>query len=150
MKRFDLYAVTGVLAVVGIGLALYLFYEYLNPAPYSACYVNSTINCDASTIGPLANTLGIPTALWGLTGYVVILAAAFKRWPRVLLGMTTFGMLFCLRITYLEIFSLNTICPVCLACQVDMLAVFALAIALFRQTRAGAAPAARSTGAAAA
>ena len=42
--------------------------------------------------------------------------------------MSAFGMVFCLRLTYMEIFKLSVVCPVCLACQLDMLVLFLLAV----------------------
>lgn len=124
----NLYKVIIPLALFGIGLAVYLLYEYLAPAHPTLCYVNATINCEASTKGVLANTLGVPTALYGLAGYSVILLAALKRWPRLLLATAAFGLVFCLRITYLELFVVKAICPVCLACQLDMIALFLLGV----------------------
>lgn len=120
------YKATTILSVIGIGLALYLLYEYFSPPHQSLCYINSYINCEASTKGPLANTLGIPTALYGLTGYTIILISALKKWRRLLFGMAAFGLLFCLRITYLEVFVINALCPVCLACQAIMIVLFIL------------------------
>ncbi len=130
VKKLDLYKLSAYLAVFGICLALYLFYEYLAPAHRSVCYLSSTINCEASTKGVLSKTLEIPTALWGLTGYIFILISALRKWRRVLLGVATFGLLFCLRITFLEVFVIHIICPVCLACQVDMIILFILGIIL--------------------
>lgn len=118
------------LAVVGVGLALFLFYEYLTQPAVSPCYISSTVNCEASTKGVLSTTLGIPTAIWGLAGYIIILFAAIKNMPRLLLGMTAFGMAFCLRITFLEIFDLRVICPICLACQLVMFLLFLIAVRL--------------------
>lgn len=129
-----LYRWTSYLAVVGVGLAIYLLYEFLAPAHQSLCYLNSTINCEASTKGVLANTLGIPTAIWGLTGYVFIFLAAIKKWKRVLLGMATFGLVFCLRISFLEIFVLKVICPVCVACQLIMVVEFLLGVVIYRRS----------------
>ncbi|MBI5452152.1 vitamin K epoxide reductase family protein [Candidatus Gottesmanbacteria bacterium] len=129
-KNIDLYKIIIPLALVGIGLALYLLYEYLAPPHQSLCYINAQINCEASTKGALANTLGIPTALWGLTGYIMILISAIRKWRRVLFGVVTFGLLFCLRITFLELFVVNAICPVCLACQTVMIILFILGIKL--------------------
>jgi uncharacterized membrane protein len=120
------YKIIRPLAILGIGLALYLLYEYLAPGHKSLCYVNAYVNCEASTKGLLANTLGLPTAVWGLVGYIFILLAAIRKWPRVVLGMATFGLLFCLRITFLEIFVVKALCPVCLTCQLDMIALFVL------------------------
>lgn len=130
MKNLDLFKLAAYLAVFGMGLALYLLYEYFAPPHVSLCYVNQTVNCEASTKGVLANTLGIPTAIYGLVGYAVIFVAAIKKWRRVLLGVATFGLLFCLRITFLELFVVKAICPVCLACQLIMIILFGLGLLL--------------------
>lgn len=129
-SQIDLYKIIILLAVIGIGLALYLLYEAFAPAHRSLCYVNSTINCEASTKGALAYTFGIPTALYGLIGYIVIVFSAFVKKRKLLIGMVTFGLLFCLRITFLEIFVIKAICPVCLLCQTNMLILFILALKL--------------------
>ncbi len=133
--KLNYYKIIAPLAVFGMLLAIYLFYEYLAPVHKSLCYVNSLINCEASTKGPLANTLGIPTALYGLAGYTVILIAALKKWPKLLFATATFGLLFCLRITYLEIFVIKAICPVCIGCQLDMIALFIFGFLLLRQPK---------------
>lgn len=129
----SIYTIIMSLAIIGIGLGLYLFYEYLAPPHISLCYINAYINCEASTKGPLANTLGIPTALWGIAGYTVILISAAKRLKKLMLGTVIFGLLFCLRITILELFVIKAICPVCLACQTDILILFILAIIAYRK-----------------
>lgn len=134
MKNY--FAYTGYLAIIGIFLAVYLLYQYFTPPHKSLCYINSYINCEASTKGPLANTLGIPTALFGLTGYVIILISSIKKWKRLLLGMATFGLLFCLRITFLEIFVIKALCPVCILCQIDMLLIFILALLNLKKSSA--------------
>jgi len=119
-----------ILAVVGIFLALFLLWErYFQPS-FQPCNINATVNCDAVISGTLANTLGIPTPLIGLTGYIIILFAAFKKNAKLVLGMATFGLLFCLYIAYREIFQLRVICPVCILCQLDMITVFTLAAIL--------------------
>ena len=135
VKKSDIsiYTIIISLAIIGIGLGLYLFYEYIAPPHISLCYINAYINCEASTKGSLANTLGIPTALWGITGYAVILVSAARRLKKLMLGTVIFGLLFCLRITFLELFAVKSICPVCLACQTDMLILFILAIIAYRK-----------------
>lgn len=120
------------LSIIGIGLVLYLLYQYYSPPHDSLCYINSTINCDASTKGELANTLGIPTGFYGLIGYIIILIASLKEWKRVIFGVATFGMLFCLRITFLELFVIKSICPICIACQIIMFIIFILSIWLLK------------------
>lgn len=125
-----LYTAISVLAVIGIFLAVYLFWEYLIRPPVSPCYLNAVVNCEASTRGVLAKTLGIPTALWGLGGYLIIFLTAVLRRQKLVVGMATFGLFFCLRITFLEIFVIKQICPICLACQIVMLTIFILSLRL--------------------
>lgn len=118
------------LSILGITLATYLFYNFLTKPAVESCYINSLVNCDAVTKGSLSTLLGIPVSLIGLTGYIVILFSSFIKNIKLLLFMSSFGMLFCLFITIQEIFLLKVICPVCLLCQLDMLTVFLLALKL--------------------
>ncbi len=130
MTTETIYKAIKILSVIGISLAVYLFYSYLTRPDFQPCYVNSVINCDAVIKGEVAKTLGIPTSLYGLVGYTSILLAAIFRKKRVALGFAIFGMLFCLRITYIELFQLKVICPVCITCQLVMLGVFSFATKL--------------------
>jgi len=116
------------LSLFGIVLSSYLLYNFIVQPAFPLCTINEKINCDAVISGPVSTTLGIPTALYGLIGYVVILFAAVKRLSKLALGMAIFGTLFCLRITYIEVFLLNVICLVCLLCQFDMLAILILVV----------------------
>ncbi|MCX6704953.1 MAG: vitamin K epoxide reductase family protein [Candidatus Woesebacteria bacterium] len=126
-----------ILAVIGIGLALFLLWErYFKPS-FQPCNINSTVNCDAVIWGEVSDTLGIPTPLIGLLGYLVILFAAFKRSARWILGMATFGLIFCLYIAYRELFQLHVVCPVCILCQLDMITVFILGTILVRKQKNG-------------
>ena len=122
-----------VLSIVGIGLAIYLLWEQLYHPAFQPCYINSTINCDAIISGAVAKTLGMPTPLYGLTGYIIILISAIFKKKRLALVMATFGLSFCLYIAYRELFQLHVICPVCIGCQLIMLTVFCLAILLNRR-----------------
>jgi uncharacterized membrane protein len=119
-----------VLSVLGMLLATYLFYNFLTKPLVESCYFNSYINCDAVTKGSLSTLFGIPVSLIGLAGYIVILLSSIFKQKLLVLGMSAFGMVFCLSITYQEIFILKVICPVCLTCQLVMLTVFLLAIYL--------------------
>ncbi len=116
------------LSVVGVLLAIYLLWELYTKPAFPLCTINATINCDAIISGPVAKTLGIATPLYGLIGYLVIFLAAFFRKNKLLLGMTLFGLLFCLWIGYQEIFLLHVICPVCIGCQTIMITEFILSL----------------------
>lgn len=122
-----------VLSIIGIGLAIFLLWEQFFHPSFQPCNINAVVNCDAIVSGPVAKTLGVPTPLIGLIGYIVIFIAATLKKKRLLMGMATFGVAFCLWIAYKEIFELHVICPVCIACQIIMLTVACLSVALSKK-----------------
>jgi uncharacterized membrane protein len=126
-KYFDWVKILG---VIGIILAVFLLWEQFFHPAFQPCNINDTVNCNAVISGEVSKTLGIPTPLIGLFGYLVILFSAFKRSAKLVLGMATFGLVFCLYLAYRELFQLHVICPVCIGCQLDMIAVFILGILL--------------------
>lgn len=130
LSKEKIWKILIVLSGIGILLAIYLFYNFLTKPLIESCYISTTINCDAVTKGALSTLFGIPVALIGLVGYITILLSSVFKKKLLVLGMSTFGMVFCLFITYQELFSLKVICPVCLACQLVMLIIFLLAIYL--------------------
>ena len=122
-----------ILSIIGVILAVYLLVEQFTQSSFRPCTINATINCDAIISGPVAKTLGIPTPLYGLIGYIVIFIAATFRKKKLLLSMAAFGLVFCLWIAYQELVILRVICPVCIACQVIMISVFSLAVWVWKK-----------------
>jgi uncharacterized membrane protein len=53
------------------------------------------------------------------------LTAWFRKFKWAL-SLATFGILFCLRLTILEIFVEKVICPVCVVCQIIMIIILIL------------------------
>lgn len=133
MKNQNLFFAVKALSLVGIILSLYLLWQQFFTPSFQPCTINATVNCDAIISGAVAKTLGIPTPLYGLIGYIVIFfAAVFKR-KNLLFAMATFGLAFCLWIAYQEFFELQVICPVCILCQTVMLTVFTLSVIIKRR-----------------
>jgi uncharacterized membrane protein len=124
-----------ILSIIGIGLASYLFTEFILKPQTQICTINNTINCDAVTKGTISTFFGIPVPLIGLIGYLIILISAVYKRSQLALFMAAFGTLFCLRITVIEIFFLKVICPVCLACQLVMLALLVILIVINTKKR---------------
>ncbi len=116
------------LASFGILLAVYLLWQQFYRPEFQPCSISATINCDAIISGEVSKTLGIPTPLYGLIGYIVIFISAIFKKKKLLLGMATFGVAFCLWIAYRELFQLHVICPICILCQITMLTTFGLAV----------------------
>lgn len=123
-----IYFLIKALSLVGIILAVYLLWQQIFHPQFQPCTINATINCDAIISGAVAKTLGIPTPLYGLIGYVIIFFSAWYHKKKLLLGMASFGLLFCLWIGYRELFELGVICPICILCQTIMITVFVFAI----------------------
>lgn len=123
------------LSVFGIGLASYLYINYLTQPVVRICTISSRVNCDAVISGEVSTTLGVPTSLYGLIGYVAILIFSLLNKKKWVFGVSLFGTLFCLRITFIEVFILKVYCPVCALCQLDMLALLILSFYNMRQEK---------------
>jgi len=128
MKQTTIYLIIKILASIGIILACFLLWEQIFHPAFQPCRINSTVNCDAIISGSVAKTFGIPTPLYGLVGYIIIMVSTYLRKKKLLLGMATFGLLFCGWIGYRELFQLHVICPICLACDCIITTIFVLAI----------------------
>lgn len=134
MQKEKLFSWVKALSIIGIGLALFLLWEQFFHPSFQPCNINSTVNCNAVISGVVSKTLGIPTPLIGLIGYIFILIGAFRKNPKLILGMSSFGLAFCLYIAYRELFQLHVVCPVCILCQLDMITVFIMGIILNHRT----------------
>jgi uncharacterized membrane protein len=124
IKKYQKWVI--ILAIIGVGLAVYLYYEYAVQETFGVCNINEVFNCEPITKGDLAELYGIPVSLIGLVGYLAILISAWLKKFKVSFYMAVFGMVFCLRLTILEIFVEGVLCPICLACQAIMLVEFIL------------------------
>lgn len=128
-----LYKIVTNLALFGILLALYLVWQQFGQPTIKPCSINATINCDAVISGPVSKTFGIPTPFIGLTGYIIILISALLKKKHILLAMTTGGLAFCLWLAFVELVQLKVVCPVCVMCQITMLAIFVLALKIHKE-----------------
>jgi uncharacterized membrane protein len=134
MDTKKLFRYVKILSLFGILLAIYLLWQQVYRPAFAPCTINASINCDAVISGDVSKTFGIPTPLYGLTGYIIIFFAALYKRRNLLLGMAVFGLVFCLWIAYRELFELKVICPVCIGCQLIMIAIFILAVIIYKKT----------------
>lgn len=135
MNKTKLYFWVKILAVIGLVLGTYLMWEQVSRPAWQPCNINATVNCDAVIKGAVSKTLGIPTPIYGLVGYALILIGAFIKNKKLILSMAGFGLAFCMYIAYRELFQLHVICPVCIGCQIDMIITFILAIMLNKRDK---------------
>lgn len=127
-----------VLALVGLGVAAYLtyiHYEGIKPV----CGLGG--DCEKVQTSEWSKLAGVPVALLGLLGYVAILASLFVRgegglMAGALLSIAGFG--FSAYLTYRELYSIDAICPWCVASAVIM--TLLAIVTTVRLLRAPAAP----------
>ena len=123
------------LAVVGVGVATYLTYVHyagINPA----CTAGAS--CVKVQTSEWSKLDGVPVALIGLIGYVVILATLLLRDREetrlAILGLTLIGFGFSAYLTYRELFSIHAVCEWCASSAVIMTILLCCAIARYVRT----------------
>ncbi|HXB16618.1 MAG TPA: vitamin K epoxide reductase family protein [Solirubrobacteraceae bacterium] len=117
-----------VLTVIGIGLATYLTYiHYANVKPLCGKGGGSCLKVQTSQYSKLA---GVPVALIGLIGYIVILGTLLapdeERWRFATVALTLGGFGFSVYLTGREVFTLEEICEYCVGSAVLMTVLLGL------------------------
>jgi uncharacterized membrane protein/thiol-disulfide isomerase/thioredoxin len=123
-----------VLALVGLVVASYLAYVEVT---HTAAVCGPVGECNVVQTSAYALFLGVPVAVWGVLNYLAVVAlwAGQRTLPGRLahlsllglLGLTIFGTLFSIYLTYLEIFAIQAICSWCLSSAVITTALMLLA-----------------------
>ncbi len=118
-----------VLAVAGLGVASYLTYVHYSGINPVCTAGGSCLKVQTSVYSKLA---GVPVALMGLIGYVLILGSLLvpenetSRLATVALTVVGFG--FSAYLTYRELFSIHAICEWCASSAVILTVLTCLAI----------------------
>lgn len=129
MKKLRIIAI--VTAVIGLAVSTYLSVAKLANKDV-LCFVGAS-DCNIVNSSGYSMWRGIPVAILGVLGYVVILAILLilskqKNESSVIMlalfGVTLFGMLYSLYLTYVEIFIIHAICPWCLTSATAMFVLF--------------------------
>ncbi len=130
-----------VLSVIGAFVAGFLWYLHATHTDIPCGFSNGCEMVAASKYARFPEGTSGPfyVAAWGTLGYVGFAALSFLRTlrpsserDRVLLGLlvlgTVAGTLFSLRLTYLELYVIHAICKWCIASQIIITAVAAIAV----------------------
>ena len=102
-----------VLSVLGLAVAAYLtyvHYEGIRPV----CGLGG--DCEKVQTSEWADLAGVPVAVLGLAGYVLILASLFVRCENGLMAgalLSVVGFGFSCYLTYRALFTIDAICPWC-------------------------------------
>lgn len=144
LSRGDLLLLVAILAAAGIGDAAYLAYEWYLPAGSQVCDINPFINCTTVRLSVYSSFLGVPTALYGLAGFAVLLALAILAFrgverlgpwsvDRWLLVFASVGAALGLGLTALEVFVIHALCLFCaIGFAVDLAMLYVVAVPLRR------------------
>jgi len=102
-----------ILAILGVivsSLALREHYREYGDAP---CDINAHWDCGVVNHSPYAVLAGIPVAVFGIAGYILMGALAFRRLYRLLLVPTLAGLAFSLYLANIEAHVLGVWCVYC-------------------------------------
>jgi uncharacterized membrane protein len=134
-----LFWVSVFLAVLGLIDAGYLTWIKLTG---SAVACSNVGNCELVNNSRFADIQGVPIALLGASGYLMIVILLGLEWRNraasentrlAVFGLTLVGTLYSAYLTYIELGVLHAICPYCLASAVIMTCLFALSITRLRR-----------------
>ena len=126
-------------ALAGIAVSSISLYHHFATTKTSFCNFGESFNCDIVNRSGYSTVLGVPVALIGILGYLLILALATVyrdklETPILLLVTTVAGLGFALYLTYIEKFVLFTWCILCLSSLALILAEAVLSGALARSS----------------
>ena len=126
---------TRVLCILGIGVASYLTWTHLAGADP---YCGSAHGCAEVQNSSYSEVAGIPVAIVGLMGYLILLALSLLHGrisaeiefylPVLSFGTALIGVLYSAYLTYLEAFVILAWCYWCLTSAVVIVAIWILSI----------------------
>lgn len=130
-----------ILAVIGLGAAIYLTYVEVT---HTNAICGPVGDCNAVQSSPYAKLFGlIPIGLVGALGYIAILVTWIWRRVRsdafskasgpIMFAMALFGTLFSIYLTYLELFVIHAVCIWCLSSAVIITVLMLLSLPFVTQ-----------------
>jgi uncharacterized membrane protein len=120
MKARRLMYAISVLAVAGILVSSVSLYHHFSTSATSFCTFGRSFDCDLVNRSRYSTIAGVPVALIGIAGYLLILALATiyrakPETPALLLIASSAGLGFALYLTYIEGLVLRAWCVFCLS-----------------------------------
>lgn len=111
------------MALAGIADSGYALKQHYAPPDVSSCDVNETISCTAVNQSSYSEAFGLPVAGIGIAGYVTIGllagAALYRKSTasvilKLLVALALAALAVSLYLTYIELFVLHAVCPLCM------------------------------------
>src|SRR5439155_5211900 len=126
LERPRLMLAIALTAVAGVIVSSLSLYHHYGASKTSFCNFSESFNCDIVNRSVYSTVLGVPVALIGILGYLLLLALATiyrdkAETPLMLLIASVGGLGFALYLTYIEKFVLAAWCILCLGSLVLIL-----------------------------
>jgi vitamin-K-epoxide reductase (warfarin-sensitive) len=102
-----------VLAVIGIAAASLALREHYRTYGEAPCDINDRWDCGIVNHSPYAVIHGVPVAVIGIAGYLLLGILALKRAYRVMLALAVPGLAFSLYLARIEAHVLGVWCVYC-------------------------------------
>ncbi len=124
-----------IIAAIGLVDSLYLIWIKIANSPIYC--LQGVGDCFTVNTSKYSEIFGIPVAVFGVLGYLLILLVLYfeKRSEflqvnsdYILFGLTLVGILYSAYLTYLELFVILAICPFCVLSAISMTILFILTI----------------------
>ncbi len=114
-----LMVVVAVIALAGVAVSSFSLYHHFSRSKTSFCDIGESFNCDLVNRSVYSTVLGVPVALIGILGYLLILGLATvyrenAETPAILVIVSAGGLGFALYLTYIEAYVLRAWCILCL------------------------------------
>ena len=129
-------------AVAGVAVSSVSLYEHFATSTTSFCNFSESFNCDLVNRSAYSTVLGVPVALIGIVGYLLVatLATIYRnqtQTPVLLLVSSVIGLGFAFYLAYVEKFILGVWCILCLtSLGLICIEVALSALAIIRAKRA--------------
>ncbi len=126
-----------ILTLAGMVDSGYALQQHYSTAETSSCDFNATVNCTAVNQSQYSEVFGLPVAGLGLAGYVVMEVLAVlmlagkgpqRRLHQALLILAVVALAASLALTYIELFVIEAVCPLCVVSLALVTAITVLAI----------------------
>jgi vitamin-K-epoxide reductase (warfarin-sensitive) len=139
-KTSKLMPAMATLAIAGVLVSSFSLYHHFSKSKTSFCDLGQSFSCDLVNRSQYSTVLGVPVALIGILGYLLLLALATvyrskAETPFMLAIASFFGLGFALYLTYIEAVVLGAWCILCLTSlalisSISVLAALNLRLAL--------------------
>lgn len=103
------------LLITGMIVAGYSTYNHYYGNEESICNLSELLNCNVVNKSVYSKIFGIPVATLGFLTYVLLWFLYEKKMWREAMLIISGAAIFTVYLTYVEIFILKTICPLCVA-----------------------------------